>query len=192
MSVKGVIKLARKPRIWYPGAMYHIFKRGNRKLPLFYETDDYHAYMYFLELTRRKFPFHLHAYCLMPNHIHLQLETINDEIHHIMHKLNFRYAIYLNKRYDFVGHVFQGRYGAKLIETRAYLLDVSRYIHLNPVEAKIVSTPEQYEWSSYQAYITGSPNPHITTDKILSQFPEPKREHYRMFVESKPIGGLSH
>jgi putative transposase len=88
--------------------------------------------------------------------------------------LNSRYAMYFNKRHRLVSHVNQGRYGAELVDSKDYLLNVSRYIHLNPVEAKMVKTPSDYRWSV---------NSHITTTKILSSFPEPQKQNYRKFVE---------
>jgi putative transposase len=181
--------VSRKHRIWFPGAIYHITNRGNRRSSIFYDNFDHEAYLNFLEETRRFYPFHLHAYCLMTNHLHLQLETINHHPKHIMKMLNSRYAMYFNKRHHLVGHVFQGRYGAELIETKDYLLDVSRYIHLNPVEAGMVNLPSDYPWSSYNAYTTDLQNPHITTTKTLSYFPYPKKQHYREFVEAKGSQG---
>ena len=119
----------------------------------------------------------------MTNHIHLQIETIQHHPKEMMKMLNSRYAMYFNKRHHLVGHVFQGRYGSELIETADYFLEVSRYIHLNPIEANMVKYPEEYPWSSYLAYISDHANPHITTTKILSHFPEPQNESYRKFVE---------
>src|SRR4051794_36488596 len=104
-----------------------------------------------------------------------------------MKMLNSRYSMYFNKRHRLVGHVFQGRYGAELIDSSDYLLDVSRYIHLNPVEAKMVKSPKDYRWSSFSAYIFDSVNPHITTTKILSFFPEPQKENYCRFVEESSV-----
>lgn len=177
--------MARKPRIWYEGAMYHITNRGNRRAAIFYDTHDREVFLEILEEVRTRFPFYLHSYCLMDNHIHLQLETIEHHPQHIMKMLNSRYAIYFNKQHQLVGHVFQGRYGAKLIQSIDYLLEVSRYIHLNPVEASIVQSPENYLWSSYAAYISNEKNPHVITRKILSHFPHPQKEHYRFYVEAK-------
>ncbi|MEH6907546.1 transposase [Neobacillus drentensis] len=175
--------MSRKHRVWFPGAKYHITNRGNRRSSIFYDDFDYEAYLQLLEEACRYFPFHLHAYCLMTNHIHLQIETIHHHPKDMMKMLNSRYAMYFNKRHRLVGHVFQGRYGAELIDSSDYLLDASRYIHLNPVDANMVKSPEDYKWSSYTAYVTDSVNPHITTTKILSHFPEPKKENYRKFVE---------
>ncbi|WP_144556005.1 transposase [Bacillus sp. X1(2014)] len=175
--------MSRKHRVWFPGAMYHITNRGNRRSSIFY--DDYDCIVYFkiLEEARRCYPFHLHTYCLMTNHVHLQIETIDHHPKDMMKMLNSRYAMYFNKRHELVGHVFQGRYGAELIDSQAYFLDVSRYIHLNPVEANMVKSPSEYRWSSYTAFISDFVNPHITTTKILSHFPESPKENYRKFVE---------
>ncbi|MFJ7727892.1 transposase [Neobacillus sp. NPDC097160] len=140
-------------------------------------------YIELLEETRNCYPFCLHTYCLMTKHIHLQLETLHHHPKDIIKMLNSRYAMYFNKRHHLVGHVFQGRYGAELIDTAEYLLEVSRYIHMNPVEAKMVKFPQDYRWSSYMAYISNSTNPHVTTSKILSHILEPQKENYRKFVE---------
>lgn len=177
--------LARKPRLWFPGAIYHITNRGNRRSAIFYDDVDRKTYFELLEEARTYFPFHLHSYCLMTNHIHLQLEIIEHHPKEIMKRLNSQYAMYFNKRHQLVGHVFQGRYGSELLINTDYLLKVSRYIHMNPVEANMVKSPEEYLWSSYTSYITSSVNPHITTTKVLSHFPEPKKDNYRMFVEEK-------
>jgi putative transposase len=180
---RGVMLLSRKHRVWFPGAMYHITSRGNRRAALFYDDVDREAYLQFLEEARCCYPFYLHAYCLMTNHIHLQVQTINHHPKDMMKLINSRYAIYFNKRHHLVGHVFQGRYGDRIIDTSDYFLDVSRYIHLNPVEAKMVKSPKDYRWSSYLAYVSDYVNPHITTTKKLSYFPEPQKEYYCKFVE---------
>lgn len=179
------MKLTRKHRVWFPGAMYHITSRGNRRTNIFFDDEDHFAYLELLEEARSYWPFILHSYCLMTNHTHLQVETIEHHPMEFMKFLNSRYAMYFNKRYDLAGHVFQGRYGAEMIDSAKYFLEVSRYIHLNPVEAKMVKSPELYPWSSYSAYVTNSLNPHITTEKTLSLFPEPQKESYRKFVESQ-------
>lgn len=91
--------------------------------------------------------------------------------------------MYFNSRHNLVGHVFQGRYGSELIETKDYELEVSRYIHLNPVEAEMVDTPLEYKWSSYRAYVAGKEDVHVRVDKILCYFSEPRGERYRKYVE---------
>lgn len=175
--------MSRKHRIWYPGAIYHITARGNRRVPLFELREDYLMYLELIQQTKLQFPFQLHAYCLMTNHIHLQLETNKTHIKEIMKELHSRYAMYFNATHGYDGHLFQGRYGASLIDTDAYFLEVSRYIHLNPFEAKMVPRPQDYPWSSYHSYITQEINPYITTSKVLGYFSAPQHENYRRFVE---------
>ncbi len=177
--------MARKHRIWFPNAMYHITNRGVRKMTIFYDDEDYLKYLQFLKETRERFPFLLHSYCLMTNHVHLQIQTIEDHISIIMKHLNTNYAKYFNKKHDLVGYIFQGRYGAELIDSLQYERDVSKYIHLNPVEAHMVKKAEDYRWSSYRAYIFQENNPHVYTNKILSHFPNPAAYHYQRFTEQQ-------
>ncbi|MCS0654813.1 transposase [Cytobacillus firmus] len=176
--------MPRQPRVWYPGAMYHIVARGNRRAAIFHDHADYRTYLAILEDVRSMMPFILHSYCLMTNHLHLQLETLQHHIQYIMKEMHSRYAVYLNQRLRADGHVFQGRYGAKLIETDAYFQEVSRYIHRNPLDAKMVVNLEDYRWSSYSSYINLLQlNPHISHNKTLSYFREPVEDHYKLFVE---------
>ncbi|KKB44081.1 hypothetical protein QY96_03707 [Bacillus thermotolerans] len=170
--------------MWIPGATYHITCRGNRRAALFYDKKDRLAYLKLLEETRSYFPFHLHAYCLMTNHIHLQLETIDHPTQEIMKMLNSRYAIYFNKRHRVVGHLFQGRYKAEFIDSIYYFLKVSKYIHLNPVEAGLAARAQDYLWSSASAFLSDQRNPHVTLEKTFSYFPSPPKDHYRQFMES--------
>ncbi|MCT8137699.1 transposase [Anaerobacillus sp. CMMVII] len=176
--------MARKLRIYFGGATYHITNRGNRREAVFYDDEDRNRYLKILEETRAIYPFILHSYCLMSNHIHLLLETIDHHPKEIMKMINSRYAIYFNKRHELVGHLFQGRYGAEIIDTPQYFLEASRYIHLNPVEAKMVERPQDYPWSSYQAFISDSKNPHISTEKTLAYFENSQKETYKYYVES--------
>ncbi|WP_062350703.1 transposase [Bacillus kwashiorkori] len=176
--------MSRKPRVWYPGATYHITARGNRKAAIFQETDDYLKYLEILKNVQTAYPFILHSYCLMTNHIHLQIETIDDHIKYIMKDLHFRYATYFNKKYDFVGHVFQGRYGASIIENISYFLETSRYIHRNPLEANIVKDLADYRWSSYLSFISNVKNPHVNPEKTLNYFAAPPQKNYQIFVET--------
>jgi putative transposase len=140
-----------------------------------------------LEKTREKYPFYLHTYCLMTNHVHLQLETIDVKPGKIMNYLHSLYASYFNTKYELTGHLFQGRYGAELIDSFDYELDVSKYIHLNPFEAEMVEKPEDYPWSSCRAYVFQEKNPHIRTDRILSFFPEPQFVHYKIYITPRKL-----
>ncbi|MBB5173866.1 REP-associated tyrosine transposase [Texcoconibacillus texcoconensis] len=181
--------MPRKRRVTAPGAIFHITSRGNRRDLIFIDERDYLRYLKLLERVQEVYPFYLHAYCLMPNHIHLLLETVDSPTSKIISNLHTRYAMYFNRRYDVDGHLFQGRYHAQLIDSLNYFLRVSKYIHLNPVTAKMVDFPEHYPWSSYPHYYQIAPEESstqlVTTDKILSHFSEPKRENYFNFIDAE-------
>ena len=177
--------MPRKKRVWFPGATYHIVCRGNHQHNIFHDDEDRECYIVFLKRAKVLYPFLLHTYCLMDNHVHLHVETINVDITKIMYHINKAYAIYFNKLHRFVGHLFQGRFRWELIETDAYCLEVSRYIHLNPVNAKMVKRPIDYPWSSYSTYICGDTHNDelVETSKILGYFSDPKQQRYQEFVE---------
>ncbi len=178
--------MARKPRSWYPGAAYHITARGNRHSTLFHDTRDFQTYMGLIARCKKDFLFTLHTYCLMSNHIHFLLETSNEPPGQIIKFIHTRYAIYYNKRYDLNGHVFQGRYHSRVINSANYFLKASKYIHLNPVEAGITAQPENYFWSSYAGYKNKSQLTDIVeADRILSYFEEPQKENYCDYVEKQ-------
>ncbi|MBM7570015.1 transposase [Aquibacillus albus] len=179
--------MPRKARIWYPGATYHITSRGIRKAPLFYDAEDRLKYLEFVEETRSRIPFTLHTYCLMTNHIHLQMETLHDSPSNIMKYLHSNYATYFNRKYQFSGHVFEGRYGSEIIKNAEYELEINRYIHLNPIRANMVSDLMGYTWSSYADYVGSRPKPLVSTERILSFFPDPKVENYIKFLNTKYI-----
>lgn len=176
--------MVRRARTWFQGAKYHVTSRGIRRSSLFYEDEDFEKYFAFLEETRNSYPFILHTYCLMTNHTHLQLETLETPLSIIMKNLNTKYAKYFNKKYEYTGHVFEKRYGAELLNSPEYEIDVSKYIHLNPVVAGLVGVPEDYPWSSYRAYVYGEVHPLIDTKPILSYFPDPPSQHYGNYMQS--------
>lgn len=183
--------MARKKREWYPGAVYHVMSRGNRQMPIFKDDSDYKQFMNYLAFVKEKHPFKLHAFCLMTNHFHLEIETENDEIWKIMQKLLSLYSCDFNCKYKYVGHVFQGRYASRLIEDDTYFLEVSRYIHLNPVKAMMVRDPLDYKYSSYRNYMDYERNrllintEELETNRVLKLFKIQGKEGYRMFVEGK-------
>lgn len=177
--------MPRKPRTWFPGAMYHITSRGIRKNSLFEDEVDRYKYLSLIVETKERYPFTLHSYCLMTNHIHLQLETHESPPEKIMQFLNLSYAKYFNKKYSYSGHVFDNRYFRELIDSVEYELQVSKYIHLNPLSAGIVKSLEDYPWSSYRTYVFREPNPLITTDKILAYFQEPQNYHYENYIKTE-------
>lgn len=141
-----------KKRIWLPNRFYHVVCRGNRRDPLFCCHTDFQALFHILEQLHKKYPFELASYCFMTNHYHLQIRSPEVPLSKVMSLLNKRYANYYNTCYRLTGHVFEKRYFDKLIEDKEGMLDVSRYIHLNPVEARMVKKPESYPWSSYHLF----------------------------------------
>lgn len=178
--------MPREKRVWYPGAIYHIVSRGNRQGHLFRDQLDFKFYLDVLRKIKDKCGFSLLAYCLMSNHIHLQIQTEDVEIWKLMHQINLFYAKYFNYKYDLVGHVFQGRYFSKLIEDDFYNLGVNRYIHLNPVEASVVDKPEAYNKSSYQVYL-GLKEDDLINDKLILSLFSDDRLLYKKFIESEDI-----
>jgi putative transposase len=174
--------MPRKHRVWFPGAMYHVICRGNKQAAIFDDRKDHQKYLALVAKSKELYPFSLHAYCLMYNHVHLLIETHKNPLSDIMKYINTKYAIYFNNRYDLNGHVFQGRYRAEMIDDRSYFLNANKYIHLNPLEAKIVTKLEDYPWSSYSSYLSSQPNSLVTSERMLSQFPEPQLQNYLAFL----------
>ena len=177
--------MSRKPRIHYPGALYHVVARGNQRQDIFISEADFRTYLAYLSEYKEKYHFHLYAYALMKNHLHLLLEVEQIPLFRIMHVLQFRYTRYFNKRYGKVGHLFQGRYKAILCDKDVYLLELVRYIHLNPIRAKAVDDPEGYPWISHAAYCGKEKNDLIDQGLVLSQFSGKRlaaRRAYMKFV----------
>ncbi len=174
--------MARKPRVWFPGATYHIISRGVRKHPLFYDEQDRKVYLNQLEKVMDRYPCKIHSYCLMTNHIHLLLETVSHSSSKIIKLLHTRYAIYYKFRHQVSGHVFESRYTGKLIDSLTYFLEASKYIHRNPLEANLIENSNNPLWSSLHYYKDNFTSPILTTNKILSYFPNPSLENYLLFV----------
>lgn len=184
--------MARKPRIHYAGAVYHVLIRGNARQPIFFETSDYLRFLRFMGEAINKYRHQVHAYCLMPDHIHMAVQVGDIPLSRIMQNLSFRYTQWMNRRQDRVGHLFQGRYKAVLVDADSYLLELVRYIHLNPVRAGMVKSPEAYPWSSHLSYLGEKKLPWLTMDRVLSQFSSSGGQtgnEYREFVHSELAGG---
>ncbi len=145
--------MARALRIKFPGAFYHVTSRGNERKAVFKSKRDREKFLEYLESATLRYDARSHAYCMMDTHYHLLLETPSGNLPQIMRHINGAYTTYFNVKRDRSGHLFQGRYQAILVDIDEYAKELSRYIHLNPVRAKIVETPEQYDWSSYKFYI---------------------------------------
>ena len=142
--------MARPLRIAFPGAFYHVTTRGNERKTVFKRKRDRERFLEYLETATERYHAVIHAYCLMDNHYHLLLDTPAGNLSQIMHHGNGAYTTYFNVKRARSGHLFQGRYKAILVEKDEYAKELSRYIHLNPVRAKMVEQPEQYEWTRYR------------------------------------------
>lgn len=179
--------MARPLRIEYPGAYYHVINRGNNREKIYQNDRDKEKFIEYLEKASERYSIIIHTYCLMSNHYHLIVETPEPNLSVTMQWINVSYATYFNRKRKRHGHLFQGRYKAILIDADEYLTHLSRYIHLNPVRAKIVSSPLEYQWSSYRAFINKQKAPKfLETDCLLSHFGGNKREakrKYKDFVE---------
>lgn len=179
--------MGRPLRIEYPGAYYHVTTRGNARKDVFKSQRDRERFLSYFESAVNRYGAIIHAYCLMGNHYHLLIETPCGNLSQIMQHINGAYTNYYNTKRKRSGHLFQGRYKAILIEADEYATELSRYIHLNPVRAGIVKTPEGYAWSSYRDYIgEGKALEWLKTAFVLGYFgkktSEAERE-YRKFVE---------
>ncbi|MBW2001476.1 MAG: transposase [Deltaproteobacteria bacterium] len=179
--------MARPLRIEYEGAFYHITARGNEQKRIYFNKTDYGKFREYLEGAREKYGCLIHAYVFMTNHYHMIIETPNANISKIMHFINGSYTTYINKKRDRSGHLFQGRYKAILIDRDTYLLELSRYIHLNPVRARSVEKPEDFLNSSYASYIGKRNDTIVYHEQLLQMISNNKKSApklYKEFVES--------
>ena len=172
--------MARRPRLFAPGLLYHVIVRGNQRRKTFLSDADYQAYLQRLGHYRRKFGHTIHAYCLMPNHVHLLVESSHEPLAKFMQGLQQSYSQYFNLRHRKTGHVFQGRYKAIVCQQDEYLLQLIRYIHLNPVRAGMVKEPKQYLYSGHRAYLEGKATEVVDPRKVLGLMGGKAR--YRAFV----------
>ena len=145
--------MTRPLRLEYPGAVYHVTARGNRQGDIFWDDAGRRAWLSILGLACERFNFSVHAYCQMTNHYHLLVETVDGGLGRGMRHLNGVYSQAINRRHATTGHLFQGRYHAVLVQKDSHLLELARYIILNPVRAGIVARPEDWRWSSYHATV---------------------------------------
>jgi len=179
--------MGRPLRIEYAGAYYHVAARGNEQKDIFKSRKDREKFLSYLGSAVSRYGAVIHGYCLMSNHYHLLLETPSGNLSQIMQHLNGAYTNYFNTKRSRSGHLFQGRFQAILIEADEYSRELSRYIHLNPVRAGIVTKPEDYQWSSYRDYIgVREPPAWLHTQSILSCFHQSipaAQEKYCGFVE---------
>lgn len=190
--------MARKPRLEYPGATYHVYTRGDNKEAIFLSDEDYRIFLQNLYSYKEKWHFKLFSYCLMTNHLHLLIKVDTTPLSKIMHSVSSSYVKYFNRTHQKIGHLFQSRYKAVVIGTDAHLLETTRYIHLNPAVAGITDEPIKYPWSSYRSYCSNTINttmepPNLLdTAEILSYFAmrlSIQKRRYRVFVQEGLVLG---
>lgn len=188
-------------RLQFPGAFYHVTSRGDRKGAIYRDNTDRMIWMAILADICGLHNFVIHSFCQMTNHYHLVVETVEGNLARGMQQLNGIYSQYFNRRHQLVGHVFQGRYKAILIQQHTYLLEVARYVVLNPVRAGLVNTPDDWPWSSYPYYLDSYSAPlWLDVAATLKTFSADRTlaiEAYRRFVmagvgESSPLLNTRH
>lgn len=161
--------MPRTSRISFENAFYHVFNRGLNKQNIFFDTDDYNKFFQILTQlkTKNHYDHAIYSYVLMPSHFHLLIQTKKVPIATIMKTISIRYVVYLNKKYNRVGILFQNRFKSKLCDKDVYFLGVSRYIHLNPVVAGLVHNAESYPWSSLEELLGTSERSIIDREEVL-------------------------
>jgi len=185
--------MARDLRLQYPGAVYHIFNRGNHKEGIFLCDQDFELFLELLTVTVKRTNWICHAYCLMPNHYHLMIEIPDGILSDGMAWLNGVYTQKINRKYDLSGHLFQGRYKSKLVDGNIQFLHTARYIIRNPLEAKRVKDLSDWPWSSYHATVGDrKPEEFLTVDHVLGNLsadPKAGRELFREFAHRDSSDG---
>ncbi len=175
--------MPRQKRIKSISGYYHIMLRGNERSNIFRNDEDKLRFMEILSAKKTGDKFHLHAFCLMDNHVHLLLSEMKEDIATVIKRITVSYVHYFNKKYKRVGHLFQDRFRSEAVDQESYLLALVRYIHQNPVKAGMVERAADYKWSSYNCYInTNHYFSHLlNTDTILSLFAKDRNEAIRRY-----------
>ena len=181
--------MSRPPRCWVPGGIYHLTMRGNNRQAIFLDAADHRQYLLLLHQCRLQYPYRLLVFALMTNHVHLLMETIPESApSEAMRWIGTSYTRYFNERHRRSGHLYQGRFYSNVVGRDAYLLEVSRYIHLNAFRARLVQQPVDYPWSSYRSYLNLEHDPWnlVERERVLSYFGTSTTERvsrYQRFVE---------
>lgn len=187
--------MSRPLRIEYPGAWYHVMNRGRRAENIFSEKNDYQLFIDLLKESSELWNVRISAYCLMPNHYHLLIQTPNGNLSRCMRHLNGVYTQRYNRSHHCDGQLFRGRYKSILVDGDSYLLQLVRYIHRNPLRAGLVENIDKYPWSSHQGYVSHSKKWHwLNQDFILSMLSKDRRKTrkiYRQFVNLEDSAEIS-
>lgn len=173
--------MARPLRIEFPGALYHLTARGNARASIYFDDRDRRVFLDIVGEVVERYLWRCYAYCLMPNHYHLVVDTPQPNLSRGMRQLNGLYTQRFNRRHGRVGHVFQGRFKGILVERESHLLELARYVVLNPVRAGMVEKPENYRWSSLLATLGLAPAPSwLRPEAVVAPFGT--RARYLEFV----------
>ncbi len=175
--------MPRKPRVNLPGGYYHVMMRGNGGDNIFYSPTDRSRFLLLLQQGLERYGHRIHAFCLMDNHVHLLIQVGAIPLSKIIQNVGFRYTRFINHRHKRLGHLFQGRFKSILVDADSYLLELARYIHLNPVRAGLCDRAEAYEWSSYGAYTGQAPTSWLHTQEILARFSEDEGRARELFID---------
>jgi putative transposase len=182
--------MARAPRVQVAGGLYHLGIRGVRRTRIYRNDGDYILFESLLQRAVEWFEWRCHSYCLMPNHYHLLVETPAPNLSEGMQRLNGTYAQWFNELHGFTGHVFERRFFSRLVESSYDLLELVRYIVLNPVRAGICVEPAEWRWSSHRALAGDAPAPpFLTADWVLAHFGQDEmraQESFRGFMREAP------
>ncbi len=183
--------MPRSPRLHAPNLVYHIYARGNNREAIFFEKGNYERFLLNLEKYRIPLQYKIFAYCLLRNHFHLLLQVGNTSISKIMQIVMTAYTMYINKKYEHVGHIFQGRFQSIIVDKNTYFLQVFRYIHLNSVKAGLALNPQDYPWSSYSRYETQRADgmPFLEIAEVLPLFSQDSKKQ-RNLLHEFTLGGL--
>jgi REP element-mobilizing transposase RayT len=177
--------MPRRPRLHVPGGLYHVVLRGNHRQRIFDTRGDRERLDEIVSEVLGRFGARLHAYCWMSNHVHLLPQVADAPLGQLMHRIASRYARQYQARLRTTGHLFERRYRAWLVDADEYLLELVRYIHLNPVRAGLVTDPAEYEWSGHLTYLGTRNQPWLCTDFVLRMFHDDAARAagaYRAFV----------
>lgn len=179
--------MARMPRLHVEGGIYHVILRGNNQQEIFFHPNDRLRLYQLIEEGTRKYQYRVHAFCLMSNHVHMAIQVGTTPLSKVVQNFAFRYARWINHVQRRTGHLFQGRYRAPLVDTDHYLLQLVRYIHMNPVRANLVEKLSAYPWSSHHVYLGRQTLPWLCTDLVLGMLGrglDKARRQYNAFMSA--------
>jgi REP element-mobilizing transposase RayT len=177
--------MPRKPRLHVPGGLYHVILRGNGRRDIFVDENDRLRWQTLIEVGLRRYQHRIHAYCWMTNHVHLAIQASDVPLSGFMRSVASQYAKSTNKKIKHSGHLFERRHRAILVRNDAYLKELIRYIHMNPVRGRLVRQPEDFRWSSHNAYVGGECPVWLTVNWALNMFGNTEataRKEYARFM----------